>query len=189
MHSKGALHATCRARRVPALLGSTCRKQPASARASRARQARQQTPAPAPACRVSPPGGLQRSGARGARCAAAGVSSACGSRTPRQDHPFGFSARTRILADGSTNILLWDCQVPGKAGTAWEGADYALTLGAPSHLPRGPRSTSRAAALSSAGARRIFCGLPYEAPEGLGPFVERRSLAHHAPAAAHAAQA
>ena len=47
-----------------------------------------------------------------------------------QDHPFGFSARPRIREDGSTNMLLWECSVPGKAGTAWEGTDYALTLGA-----------------------------------------------------------
>ena len=62
------------------------------------------------------------------------VATSCASRADgyarNQDHPFGFAARPRVMPDGSTNLLLWDCKVPGKAGTAWEGADFALTLGA-----------------------------------------------------------
>jgi ubiquitin-conjugating enzyme E2 I len=35
----------------------------------------------------------------------------------RKDHPYGFFARPATAADGSVNILKWDCGIPGKAGT------------------------------------------------------------------------
>ncbi len=48
-----------------------------------------------------------------------------------QDHPHGFVAKPRAAADGSTDLLTWDCLLPGREGTPWEGASYAATLGKP----------------------------------------------------------
>ena len=30
--------------------------------------------------------------------------------------PFGYSAKPEVLADGSNNLLKWNCLLPGKAG-------------------------------------------------------------------------
>ena len=49
-------------------------------------------------------------------------------RSWRKDHPFGFVAKPATNADGSTNLLRWNCLLPGKAGTDWEGGLYPLTL-------------------------------------------------------------
>lgn len=35
---------------------------------------------------------------------------------PAQDHPFGFVAKPRQVADGSVDLLHWDCKIPGKKG-------------------------------------------------------------------------
>ena len=34
----------------------------------------------------------------------------------RKDHPFGFFAKPEVNADGSLNLLVWDCGIPGKSG-------------------------------------------------------------------------
>jgi|TARA_B110000977_G_scaffold191570_1_gene263882 ubiquitin-conjugating enzyme E2 I len=48
----------------------------------------------------------------------------------RKDHPHGFVARPKPNKDGSVDMLIWECKIPGKAGTLWEqGAGL-------SHLPR-----------------------------------------------------
>ena len=46
----------------------------------------------------------------------------------RKDHPVGFNARPSKNADGSTNMLLWHCGVPGKRNTAWEGGTYKVDI-------------------------------------------------------------
>lgn len=46
----------------------------------------------------------------------------------RKEHPFGFSAKPRVKEDGSTDLLLWDCLIPGKEGTDWSGGLFKLTL-------------------------------------------------------------
>eukprot|EP01113_Clastostelium_recurvatum_P029885 TRINITY_DN3615_c0_g1_i1.p1 TRINITY_DN3615_c0_g1~~TRINITY_DN3615_c0_g1_i1.p1 ORF type:complete len:160 (-),score=6.54 TRINITY_DN3615_c0_g1_i1:108-587(-) len=46
----------------------------------------------------------------------------------RRDHPHCFYARPATNADGSANIMLWECGIPGKAGTIWEGAVYPITM-------------------------------------------------------------
>lgn len=46
----------------------------------------------------------------------------------RKDHPFGFFAKPRTNADGSTNLMIWDCGIPGLVGTDWEGGVYNITL-------------------------------------------------------------
>ena len=44
------------------------------------------------------------------------------------DHPPGFYARPSKDADGTTNIKIWECGIPGKEGTDWEGGVYGLKL-------------------------------------------------------------
>lgn len=46
----------------------------------------------------------------------------------RKDHPFGFVAKPWSLPDGATDLLRWDCKIPGKKGTIWENGLYPVTL-------------------------------------------------------------
>ncbi|GAB2269608.1 SUMO-conjugating enzyme sce1 [Dionaea muscipula] len=46
----------------------------------------------------------------------------------RKNHPHGFVARPETAADGSLNLMIWHCTIPGKQGTDWEGGNYPLTL-------------------------------------------------------------
>lgn len=46
----------------------------------------------------------------------------------RKDHPVGFVAKPSTNEDGSNNLLLWNCAVPGKEGTPWEGGLYKVTM-------------------------------------------------------------
>ncbi|TVU16057.1 hypothetical protein EJB05_39605, partial [Eragrostis curvula] len=40
----------------------------------------------------------------------------------------GFVAKPETLNDGSVNLMLWKCIVPGKEGTDWEGGYFPLTI-------------------------------------------------------------
>ena len=46
----------------------------------------------------------------------------------RKDHPHGFVAKPATMRDGSLQLLRWECKVPGKAGTHWEGGLYPVVL-------------------------------------------------------------
>ncbi|KAH9663682.1 UBC core domain-containing protein [Citrus sinensis] len=46
----------------------------------------------------------------------------------RKNHPHGFVAKPETLPDGSVNLMVWHCTIPGKAGTDWEGGFFPLTL-------------------------------------------------------------
>jgi len=46
----------------------------------------------------------------------------------RKDHPFGFFARPASNSDNTTNLMKWDCGVPGKKGTDWEDGIYKVTM-------------------------------------------------------------
>lgn len=46
----------------------------------------------------------------------------------RKDHPYGFTARPTLKADGQTDFLRWEATVPGKKDSAWAGGDYTLTM-------------------------------------------------------------
>jgi len=47
----------------------------------------------------------------------------------RKDHPHGFYARaSRNPGDGSTNMMKWDCGIPGKKDTPWEGGLYKIRM-------------------------------------------------------------
>ncbi|XP_010059898.1 SUMO-conjugating enzyme SCE1 isoform X1 [Eucalyptus grandis] len=55
-------------------------------------------------------------------------------RAWRKNHPHGFVAKPETAPDGSVNLMVWHCTIPGKAGTFflmqtdWEGGNYPLTL-------------------------------------------------------------
>ena len=46
----------------------------------------------------------------------------------RKKHPFGFYARPTRNSDGTRNLLLWDCGIPGKSKTLWHGAVFPLKM-------------------------------------------------------------
>ncbi|XP_058070172.1 SUMO-conjugating enzyme SCE1-like [Magnolia sinica] len=46
----------------------------------------------------------------------------------RKNHPHGFVARPEISPDGSVNLMVWHCTIPGKQGTDWEGGFFPITL-------------------------------------------------------------
>lgn len=46
----------------------------------------------------------------------------------RKDHPFGFVARPVKNADGTLNLMTWECAIPGKKGTPWEDGLYKLRM-------------------------------------------------------------
>ena len=60
-------------------------------------------------------------------------------KTWRKDHPHGFVAKPQSLPDGTQNIMKWDCIIPGKQGTVWEGANIPISGMfdplAPSNIP------------------------------------------------------
>ncbi|KAJ0085901.1 hypothetical protein Patl1_08907 [Pistacia atlantica] len=48
----------------------------------------------------------------------------------RKNHPHGFVAKPETAKDGSVNLMVWECTIPGKPGvsTDWEGGFFPLTL-------------------------------------------------------------
>ncbi|KAI3922435.1 hypothetical protein MKX01_039872 [Papaver californicum] len=46
----------------------------------------------------------------------------------RKNHPHGFVAKPETAPDGSVNLMTWQCTIPGKPGTDWEGGYFPLTL-------------------------------------------------------------
>lgn len=36
----------------------------------------------------------------------------------RKNHPHGFVAKPETLPDGSVNLMVWHCTIPGKAGVS-----------------------------------------------------------------------
>ncbi|KAL9650451.1 hypothetical protein ABK040_004675 [Willaertia magna] len=56
----------------------------------------------------------------------------------RKDHPYGFWARPAQNNDGTTNLMLWHCGIPGKQGTIWEGGEYKLSIEFSEEYPSKP---------------------------------------------------
>jgi ubiquitin-conjugating enzyme E2 I len=46
----------------------------------------------------------------------------------RKDHPFGFVARPTKKEDGTMNLMNWECAIPGKKSTPWDGGLYKLRM-------------------------------------------------------------
>jgi ubiquitin-conjugating enzyme E2 I len=43
----------------------------------------------------------------------------------QKDHPFGFYAKPKRGADGSADLLVWECGIPGKKDSPWARAGGA----------------------------------------------------------------
>ncbi|KKA27822.1 hypothetical protein TD95_003920 [Thielaviopsis punctulata] len=57
----------------------------------------------------------------------------------RKDHPFGFYARPqRNATTGVLDIKVWECGIPGKENTIWEGGLYKLVITFPDDYPAKP---------------------------------------------------
>eukprot|EP00998_Keelungia_sp_KM082_P007007 NODE_3222_length_925_cov_30.924812_g3201_i0.p1 GENE.NODE_3222_length_925_cov_30.924812_g3201_i0~~NODE_3222_length_925_cov_30.924812_g3201_i0.p1 ORF type:complete len:163 (-),score=11.73 NODE_3222_length_925_cov_30.924812_g3201_i0:366-854(-) len=46
----------------------------------------------------------------------------------RKDRPSGFAAVPRKNADGSVNLMVWDCLIPGEKNCDWEGGSFKLVM-------------------------------------------------------------
>ena len=60
----------------------------------------------------------------------------------RKDHPHGFVARPMTAKDGSVQMSVWECKIPGKAGTVWEQGLYPVRLEFPDEYPSKPPKVS-----------------------------------------------
>jgi len=46
----------------------------------------------------------------------------------RRSHPFGFAACPAKNEDQTLNLMSWDCIIPGRKGTIWEGGRFKLQM-------------------------------------------------------------
>jgi ubiquitin-conjugating enzyme E2 I len=46
----------------------------------------------------------------------------------RRDHPFGFYAKPQRNAQGVLDLKIWECGIPGKEKTLWEGGLFKLSV-------------------------------------------------------------
>ncbi|KAJ5811074.1 Ubiquitin-conjugating enzyme E2 [Penicillium robsamsonii] len=46
----------------------------------------------------------------------------------RRDHPFGFVAKPKRAPQGGLDLKNWECAIPGKANTLWEGGLFKIDL-------------------------------------------------------------
>ncbi|CCU74425.1 unnamed protein product [Blumeria hordei] len=46
----------------------------------------------------------------------------------RKDHPFGFYAKPTRNANGVLDLKTWDCGIPGKEKTLWDGGLFKLSV-------------------------------------------------------------
>eukprot|EP01113_Clastostelium_recurvatum_P018991 TRINITY_DN2238_c0_g1_i1.p1 TRINITY_DN2238_c0_g1~~TRINITY_DN2238_c0_g1_i1.p1 ORF type:complete len:175 (+),score=25.43 TRINITY_DN2238_c0_g1_i1:46-525(+) len=60
----------------------------------------------------------------------------------RRDHPHSFYARPANNPDGSANMMVWECGIPGKEGTIWEGGVFPLKLEFSEDYPSKPPKCS-----------------------------------------------
>ncbi|OMJ92374.1 hypothetical protein SteCoe_4930 [Stentor coeruleus] len=56
----------------------------------------------------------------------------------RRDRPYGFYAKPTINKNGSLNLIRWECGIPGKIGTIWDGAIYKLFIDFNDEYPSKP---------------------------------------------------
>ncbi|KAK2786470.1 E2 SUMO-conjugating protein ubc9 [Emmonsiellopsis sp. PD_33] len=56
----------------------------------------------------------------------------------RKDHPFGFYARPKRGANGVADIKYWQCGIPGKSKTIWDGGLFKLDMIFPDEYPTKP---------------------------------------------------
>jgi len=56
----------------------------------------------------------------------------------RKDHPHGFSAKPINNSDGSANLMLWTCSIPGKPTTLWDNGLFPLSMEFSEEYPSQP---------------------------------------------------
>ncbi|XP_055380640.1 SUMO-conjugating enzyme UBC9-like [Condylostylus longicornis] len=56
----------------------------------------------------------------------------------RKNHPFGFFARPTKNSDTTLNLMIWECGIPGKKNTIWEGGLYKLKMIFGNNYPQYP---------------------------------------------------
>ncbi|KAI9298347.1 ubiquitin-conjugating enzyme 9 [Neoconidiobolus thromboides FSU 785] len=56
----------------------------------------------------------------------------------RKDHPHGFYARPTKKADGTLDLMKWNCGIPGKKGSDWENGIYKLDIIFTNEYPNKP---------------------------------------------------
>ncbi|PWY93724.1 hypothetical protein BO94DRAFT_554451 [Aspergillus sclerotioniger CBS 115572] len=56
----------------------------------------------------------------------------------RRDHPFGFYAKPHRTPQGTLDLKRWECGIPGKAQTLWEGGLFKLDVTFPDEYPTKP---------------------------------------------------
>ncbi|KAL7897590.1 hypothetical protein HDV64DRAFT_279637 [Trichoderma sp. TUCIM 5745] len=56
----------------------------------------------------------------------------------RRDHPFGFFARPARTKEGVLDLKNWECGIPGKEKTIWEGGLFKLNIAFPDEYPTKP---------------------------------------------------
>eukprot|EP01120_Amphizonella_sp_Union-15-10_P013203 TRINITY_DN6100_c0_g1_i1.p1 TRINITY_DN6100_c0_g1~~TRINITY_DN6100_c0_g1_i1.p1 ORF type:complete len:154 (+),score=27.29 TRINITY_DN6100_c0_g1_i1:56-517(+) len=52
----------------------------------------------------------------------------------RKDHPHGFSAKPKT-DNNQMNLFEWECKIPGRKGTDWEGGSFPLSITFPEEYP------------------------------------------------------
>lgn len=80
----------------------------------------------------------------------------------RRDHPFGFFAKPMRGASGMMDLKKWDCGVPGKEKTIWEGGLFKLEVTFPEEYPTKPPKcmSSTARELDRRGAEVLLVFAP-----------------------------
>ncbi|UKZ62138.1 uncharacterized protein TrAtP1_003398 [Trichoderma atroviride] len=56
----------------------------------------------------------------------------------RRDHPFGFFAKPARTKEGVLDLKNWECGIPGKEKTIWEGGLFKLNIAFPDEYPTKP---------------------------------------------------
>ncbi|KPM46306.1 hypothetical protein AK830_g358 [Neonectria ditissima] len=56
----------------------------------------------------------------------------------RRDHPFGFFAKPARTKEGVLDVKNWECGIPGKEKTIWEGGLFKLSIAFPDEYPTKP---------------------------------------------------
>eukprot|EP00124_Ichthyophonus_hoferi_P001826 Ihof_evm7s107 gene=Ihof_evmTU7s107 len=56
----------------------------------------------------------------------------------RKDHPYGFTAHPIKKTDGTMDLMTWECGIPGKRGSDWEGGIYKLMVTFTEDYPSAP---------------------------------------------------
>jgi ubiquitin-conjugating enzyme E2 I len=56
----------------------------------------------------------------------------------RKSHPADFYARPMMKSDNSSDLMNWECGVPGRPGTDWENGVYKVLMVFPASYPSRP---------------------------------------------------